>query len=325
VSRWGSSEGGAGVDDNDPMTPEVLRYSAFTENGRGGNPAGVVLAAAGLDPQTMLGIAAEVGYSETAFLVPDEPGRATIRYFSPQAEVAFCGHATIATAVALAERTGPGPLALQTAAGPVTVRTASTPAGLTATLTSPPARSAPADPGVVEQLLTTLRWDRADLDPRYPVHVAHAGNDHPVLAAGSLDRLARFDYDYDALAALMAEQGWTTVHAFWAESDDLFPARNAFPPGGVVEDPATGAAAAAFGGYLRTLAGSNGSSGWSGPRPVTVLQGHHMGRPSRLVVDIPGAPDTGIDVTGTAGPVETAPGPVTDPGPDPATAPPLHG
>jgi PhzF family phenazine biosynthesis protein len=253
----------------------------------------------------MLDIAHDLGFSETAFLVPETAGRASIRYFSPQAEVAFCGHATIATAVALAEREGPGTWQLTTQAGPVTVRTATTPSGTTATLTSPPTSSAPADPATVDLLLEALRWTRADLDPRYPVHVANAGNHHPVVAVSERDRLSAFDYDYEALAALMAEQGWTTVHAFWAESADLFHARNAFPPGGMVEDPATGSAAAAFGGYLRTLCGA------AAPRSLTILQGHDMGFPCRLVVDLDPGRDT-LDVTGAATPMAaSAPGPRT--------------
>src|SRR6188472_952737 len=102
------------------MNTQVLRYAAFTDEGRGGNPAGVVLDAGALTDGEMLTVAAAIGYSETAFVVagPDHP---TVRFFSPVAEVAFCGHATVATAVALAERRGPSTLELATSAGPVTV------------------------------------------------------------------------------------------------------------------------------------------------------------------------------------------------------------
>jgi PhzF family phenazine biosynthesis protein len=276
-----------------PAVADVLRYAAFTDHRRGGNPAGVVLDASSLRPAEMLDIAARVGFSETAFLLPEEPGRAGVRYFSPRDEVAFCGHATIATAVALADRDGPGELQLSTAAGPVTVTTAWTEDGTTATLTSPPASSVAADGPTIDLVLRALGWSRSELDPAYPVHVANAGNRHPVVGVSGLERLAAFDYDYDALAALMADRGWTTVHAFWAESPVLFHARNAFPPGGVVEDPATGAAAAAFGGYLRALHGDDT------PDRVTILQGHHMGSPSRLVVDLSQDRAT-VSVTGTA-------------------------
>ncbi|PPS90838.1 hypothetical protein BZZ08_00435 [Streptomyces sp. MH60] len=97
-----------------------------------------------------------------------------------------------------------------------------------------------------------LRWDGADLDPELPPHVAFAGNDHLILAVGSRARLADLDYDFDALAALMRAHGWTTAHLVWREDERRYHARDPFPVGGVVEDPATGAAAVVFGGYLRT-------------------------------------------------------------------------
>ncbi len=275
------------------MTVEVLRYSAFTRDGAGGNPAGVVLDAGSLTDADMLSIAADLGYSETAFVLSDDLGRVRLRYFSPLAEVAFCGHATIATAVALAERDGTGRLELTTMAGAVGVETEPGPEGITASLTSPPAHSRPVDPAVLERSLAALRWTAAALDERFPVHVGFAGNQHLVIGVRDEPTLAALDYDYDALAALMAEQGWTTVHAFWAASASVFHARDPFPPGGVVEDPATGAAAAAFGGYLRT----------TGLVPVpsrfTILQGHHMGAPSRLLVDLD-ADTESVRVSGTA-------------------------
>jgi PhzF family phenazine biosynthesis protein len=282
------------------MPAEVLRYAAFTDHGRGGNPAGVVLDADGLEAAEMLAVAAEVGYSETAFARPDpsDPGRHVVRYFSPVAEVAFCGHATVATGVALAEREGPGRSVMETPAGPVTVVTEAGDEGLTATLTSPPASTRPATQEQLERTLRAFGWSADELDPRFPPHVANAGNDHLVLAAGSEGRLASLEYDYPALERLMAEEGWTTVHAFLARSPELFEARDPFPPGGVVEDPATGAAAAAFGGYLRFLEPA------AVPRRVTILQGHHMGRPSRLLVDI--APDVAtVGVTGAATRIDT--------------------
>jgi len=272
----------------------VLRYAAFTEQGAGGNPAGVVLDARGLDNAERLAIAAEIGYSETAFVEPTgAPGNYRVRYFSPRAEVAFCGHATIATAVAIAERLGPGQLHFDTLAGPVPVATQVGGAGATATLTSVPTRTRPAQDDELDRALRALRWDREDLDGRYPAHVAYAGNEHLILALRDRDRLAGLDYDYPALAALMTEQAWTTLQLVQAHSPALFAARNPFPPGGVVEDPATGAAAAAFGGYLRALGLVDL------PAQVTVLQGEDMGQPSRLLVDISNDDDR-VRVTGTA-------------------------
>src|SRR4029077_3172106 len=87
--------------------PVLLRLAAFTTDPSGGNPAGVWIGTALPPDDEMQRIAAEVGYSETAFLVPADDaviGHFRLRYFSPLAEVPFCGHATIASGVALAER-----------------------------------------------------------------------------------------------------------------------------------------------------------------------------------------------------------------------------
>jgi PhzF family phenazine biosynthesis protein len=280
----------------------VLRYAAFTRDGAGGNPAGVVLDATGLDDAARLAVAAEVGYSETAFLEFQDEGPAGRRYrtrfFSPKAEVAFCGHVTIASAVAIAERHGPGPLLFETLAGPVAVRTEAGPGGVTATLTSVPTHTRPAGHDELSAALVSLRWNLGDLDDRYPPHVAFAGNDHLVLAVRDRATLAALDYDYPALDALMADRNWTTVQLVHEDAPGRWSARDPFPPGGVVEDPATGAAAAAFGGYLRSLGLVEP------PARITIIQGEDLGRPSELVVTIP--PGDRIDVTGTAGPIREA-------------------
>ncbi|WP_149263517.1 PhzF family phenazine biosynthesis protein [Actinomadura sp. K4S16] len=276
-------------------TAQALRYTAFDVDGEGGNPAGVVLDARGLDAARMQDIAAEIGFSETAFLFDEggAPDRFRIRYFSPLAEVAFCGHVTIATAVALAERRGTGSLRLDTMAGEVGVETREAGGRVLATLTSVPPTVRDVAEADLAAALDALGWEAAQLDPALPPRIANAGNDHLVLAASTRARLADLDYDMDALGELMARNDWTTVHLVWRESETVFHARDPFPPGGVVEDPATGAAAAAFGGYLRSLGLV------APPARLTIRQGEDMGRPSRLLVDVPSG-DTGISVSGTA-------------------------
>lgn len=277
----------------------VLRYSAFTPEGAGGNPAGIVLDAAGLDPTRMLALAAEVGYSETAFVMArdDAERRFRVRYFSPLVEVPFCGHATVATAVALAERNGPGEFVFDTPAGEIPVSTAADPDGtVRATLTSVPTRSRPATPDELTQALAALCWAEGDLDPELPPHVAFGGAEHLVLAVASRARLADLAYDFDGLADVMRQHGWTTLQLVWREKDDLFHARDPFPVGGVVEDPATGAAAAAFGGYLRTLGLVRE------PMTLTLHQGEDMGCPSELLVDIDPT-DPRVRVTDRARPI----------------------
>jgi PhzF family phenazine biosynthesis protein len=265
-----------------------LRYAAFTDSPAGGNPAGVVLDATGMTDAEMLAIAAELGYSETAFVFPREHREYDVRYFSPLAEVPFCGHATIATAVALAERDGPGPLLFHTPAGEVPVDTTND----TATLTSvvPHVEHVPAD--LLEHALSALHWSDTDLDPALPPKVAYAGARHLILAAATRARLADLDYDFGALQRIMLAHDLTTVDLVFRESETTYHARNPFPVGGVVEDPATGAAAAAFGAYLRDLGVI------TPPATVTIHQGDDMGRPSVLTVTIDDRPE--IRVSGRA-------------------------
>jgi PhzF family phenazine biosynthesis protein len=274
---------------------EVLRYAAFSPDPRGGNPAGVVLDATGATDGEMLAVAAEVGFSETVFLVARDDAVFDVRYFSPLAEVSFCGHATIAAAVADAQRRGPGALTFNTRAGTVAVSTARGSTGeLRATLTSVAPCTVDLAGNDCVDLLNALGWATVDLDPALPPRVAFAGAWHPIIAAATRGRLADLDYDFDALAALMAARQWTTIDLVWQESATVYHARNPFPPGGIVEDPATGAAAAAFGGYLREL------NLIQVPSTIVIYQGADLGRPGILTVDIGAEPGTGIGVTGTA-------------------------
>ena len=80
----------------------ILKIAAFSYDNKGGNPAGVVICEEMPTKKEMLGIAKQVGYSETAFLKPLSDGW-RIRYFSPEIEVPFCGHATIASGAAFSK------------------------------------------------------------------------------------------------------------------------------------------------------------------------------------------------------------------------------
>jgi len=287
----------------------LLRLAAFATDPAGGNPAGVWLGDALPSDDEMLRIAAEVGYSETAFLTPDgsgNTGQFRVRYFSPLAEVPFCGHATIASGVAIAGQSGgwvergtEGSIELLfvTNNGPVAVSVAPGTDGLPrATLTSvEPTVQDPA-PGLVTRMLTLLDWRPDELDPNLPPAVAFAGAKHLVIAVRSLATLERLAYPFEDLKGLMLEADLTTIQLVWREAPDRFRARDPFPVGGVVEDPATGAAAAALGAYLR----ARGEI--TPPASFEIVQGVEMGRPSRLTVTIvPG--EEGVRVSGNAVPI----------------------
>ena len=271
---------------------DVLKIAAFSDGDTGGNPAGVVIADRLPDPAEMQKIAAEVGFSETAFAAPAERGW-RVRYFSPESEVPFCGHATIALGAALALQNGDGVFALTLNAAEITVEGRRNGKTIIGALQSPPTRSRPADPAVVSDSLVLFGYAHDDLDPRIPPAVAEGGASHLVLALAARKKLAAMSYDLDAGRKLLNNAGLVTISLVHAETPQLFHARNPFASGGVYEDPATGAAAAALAGYLRDL-------DWSHHGVIDIVQGEDMGMRSRLRAEFSSIPGTSIRVSGTA-------------------------
>ncbi len=170
-----------------PLEPELVRIAAFSDGQQGGNPAGVWLGSRLPAAEEMQRIAAQVGFSETAFAAPLSPlgppgsprGAATarqtaesgewrVRYFSPEAEVPFCGHATIALGVALARRFGEGEYALHLNQTEIKVSGWQDEEGQwQAALQSPPTRKQ-AGPGRVGECRADAVW----------LHVSRSGSPH---------------------------------------------------------------------------------------------------------------------------------------------------
>ncbi len=274
----------------------VLRLAAFSQDGKGGNPAGVAFYDEMPSEQEMLAVAKEVGYSETAFLVK-QGSDWRVRYFAPELEVPFCGHATIALGAALGERFGEGTYKLVLNDSEISVRAERSARGISATLQSPETWSEDAPKEYVEKILAEFQLNQGQLDARFPVRIAGAGAKHLILFLKDRQTLADMKYDFDAVRALMMEKGLITISLLWQESDSVIHSRNAFAAGGVYEDPATGAAAAALAGYLRDI-------GWKGANPFTILQGEDMGVPSRLVVSYTPKAGESIAVSGEVRQIE---------------------
>ena len=270
---------------------KVHKVAAFTSGDAGGNPAGVMIRAALPEEPAMQRIAAEMGYSETVFAAPHEDGW-RVRYFSPDGEVAFCGHATIALGAVLAQQNGDGVFPLTTNHARVTVEGRANGKGATAALQSPATSSAPATPALVQEALKLFGYALADLDDRIPPAVASGGVQHLVLALASRDKLRAMRYELGAGRSLMRRYGLTTISLVHAETPQRFHARNPFASSGVYEDPATGAAAA-LAGYLRDLDWPHGGA-------IDIIQGEDMGAPCHLQVQIPAPPGSSIRVSGQA-------------------------
>ena len=270
----------------------VQRISAFSNGSQGGNPAGVVLCDEMLDAAVMQKLAKEVAYSETVFAAPTEGGW-RVRYFAPEVEVDFCGHATIALGAALARRVGDGSFTLKLNRAQITVDGYGSESAWGASFQSPPTRSGPVSAAVLNETLALFGLDRGALDTRIPPAIAHGGGDHLILALKDRETLRAMRYDLANGRALALREGLLTFSLLYAEQPSLFHARNPFPFGGVYEDPATGAAAAALAGYLRDI-------GWPHDGAIVIYQGEDMGVPSRLQAEITAQRGDSIRVSGTA-------------------------
>lgn len=134
----------------------VLKIAAFSDGENGGNPAGVVIANQLPADAEMQRIAADVGFSETAFAAPAGSGW-RVRYFSPESEVPFCGHATIALGAALALKNGDGVFQLTLNEAEITVEGRLDGRVVSAALQSPPTRSKGAPAPLVSDALALIR------------------------------------------------------------------------------------------------------------------------------------------------------------------------
>lgn len=271
---------------------KINRIAAFSDGGTGGNPAGVVVADELPSDRIMQQTAADVGYSETVFAAPAEAAWRA-RYFSPETEVPFCGHATIALGTELAARNGDGIFKLILNEAEISVEGSSEGERYIAALQSPPTFSRDADPSLVSATLSLFGYTEEDLDKRIPIAFANGGANHLILCLNSRKALSSMSYDLEAGRQIMTDAGLITVLLGYAETSQLFHTRNPFASGGVYEDPATGAATAAFAGYLRDIAWPHGGE-------LNIVQGEDMGSRSLLTATFSDEPGSSIRVSGSA-------------------------
>lgn len=269
----------------------INRVSAFSSNNEGGNPAGVVICNNFPTNDEMLNIAKEVGYSETAFLKRVDAGW-KIRYFSPEMEIPFCGHATIASTAVLGENFGEGNYKLFLNEGDISVSIFKSEKGIyTSTLQSPRTHSIEAPEVYANEILNEFNLTEEDVNSNYPIRFAFAGAKHIIIVLKEHTKLKAMNYNFDSLKNIMKKESLTTVSLLWQESSNLFHSRNPFPSGGIYEDAATGAAAAALAGYLRDIK-------YKGNNCFEIIQGEDMGCPSRLLVEYTDEIGSSIKVAG---------------------------
>lgn len=268
-----------------------MRYfvvDAFTDQPFGGNPAGVVLLDSDQFPEDklMLQIAAELRYSETAFIRRHSEKEFTIRYFTPKAEVELCGHATIASFYLLHhEGLASGTCLCHTLAGDLRIE-----AGERVMMQMAMPRIV-STVEAVEEVYKALGV--SNYQPTMPVQIAYSGLPDLMIPLTDVNTLQALKPDMEAITAITKKYDAVSFHVF-AFANDGYTAhvRDFAPLYGVPEESATGTANAALTFYLQ----HNGCLG--AEADGSFMQGEAMGRPSVVATQI--RKDGTIYVGGTA-------------------------
>jgi trans-2,3-dihydro-3-hydroxyanthranilate isomerase len=279
------------------MTRRFVTLDVFTGAALAGNPLAVVFDAEGLDDQRMQAIAREFNLSETVFVLPpdDSRHRAALRIFTPQRELAFAGHPTVGAAAALAlaenikdqvfgleERAGIVPCVVERRGEGRAFARFRAPQAPSRIEGAPRPEAAAAALGLdVDEIGETARWS--------------AGLGWDFVEVASLEALARARPGAGFAEAFAAHPG---AYLFYRVEDWTVWRARAFAPGaGVLEDPATGSAAAAFAGLVHRRVRPE-----DGDYDIVVEQGVEMGRPSRINVQLICRGNTleGVEIGGEA-------------------------
>ena len=259
-----------------------MRYfivDAFTNEPFGGNPAGVVLLDGDFPSEKLMQqVAAELRYSETAFVQQNGPKEFTVRYFTPAGEVDLCGHATIATFGLLRQEGIISDHSLcinHTLAGDLEINVGEQ---IMMQMATPRAIDKPID---IDRLHHIMAGTDCNEWPQLPVEIISTGLPDIMMPVMNPEALDALQPDMDALADLSRQLGVTGVHAF-AITEDGYTAhvRNFGPLYGIPEESATGTANGALTHYLHRQGILNA------PAECRFLQGEVMQRPSVIATSL---------------------------------------
>ncbi len=282
-------------------------YDVFTDRIFAGNPLAVVTDADGIADEDMLRITREFNLSETTFILsPEDPKHtARVRIFTPGYEMPFAGHPTVGTAIAIARQRGlHGELLLELNAGLFKVAVEQRGEDWFAEFLNPnlPAQTGEAPPPEKLEAALFLPPNTLNRDEHRPRLIGAGGVDY-VYARASLAHVRQAKVNSAAFDALALDETiGVYLYTDGGEAEDAnFHARMFAPNAGIIEDPATGSAAASLPGQIalsEVLA--DGEHGW------VIEQGFEMGRPSRIharLVVSDGAV-TSVRIGGAAVPVQ---------------------
>jgi PhzF family phenazine biosynthesis protein len=231
------------------MKIQAQVVSAFTKDGKGGNKAGVVLFEPELTAMQKTAIAAELGFSETAFVSASDRADYRLEYFTPAGEIPLCGHATIGTFSLLASqhRIAPGSCTIETKAGLLSIETDAE--GGVFMEQNRPAYFEEVPP---EDITPCFSAAAPLLNPALPAQIVSTGLRDIMLPVADVAVLGAMTPDFPASARLSEKRDCVGIHAFALSDDPEITAvcRNFAPRYDIDEEAATGTSNCALASYL---------------------------------------------------------------------------
>lgn len=256
----------------------------FAEEKYAGNPLAVVRDASGLTSERMQKIAREINFSETAFILSDQPrdGGYEVRIFTPKAEVPFAGHPTLGTAFVIRQEILGTPietvnLHLKAGTISVTFHDEDHAAGILWMKQKSPIFGRIMEPGPVAKM---LGLKTSDVDERFPIQEVSTGLPFVMVPLKTLAAVKQAQVIRDQLFDGVKDTEAKLVFIFCPQVYHEAHRINARMFGdyyGVAEDPATGSANGCLAGYLVKYRYFG-----EGPIDIQVEQGYEIGRPSLL-------------------------------------------
>ncbi len=250
---------------------KLYKLSAFPKTKSGGNKAGVVLNGDYLTEEEMKGIAKEVGYSETAFVLKSDKADFKVRFFTPTDEVDLCGHATIAAFNLLRDLKviKPG------------IYTQETKAGVLKLYVRPQiVFMQQNNPEFFETLIVEDVRNCFDnegfVHPEFPIKVVSTGLKEIFIPVISVDALNNLKPNIEEILRVSKKHDCIGIHAFaFGGNECAAYGRNFAPVVGIDEESATGTSNGALSCYLYELVDKS-------TKQLVLRQGYSMDKPSEI-------------------------------------------
>lgn len=260
--------------DSSKKVINVQILNAFAENGKGGNPAGVVLNADDLSYRNKLEISKKVGLSETAFVSKSMTDDFKLDFFTPTKQIAHCGHATVATFSYL-KQIG----ALKNDSSSKETIDGSRKIELIGDLAFME-QLAPKYTDVSNKesvVLKSLGLKKSDLIPNAPIQLVNTGNSFILVPVKSNEILKNIIPDFDLISEVSDAFDLIGYYVFSTDTESDATSRMFGPRYGILEESGTGMAAGPLACYLFDILKIKKNS-------FHIQQGNYMKDPSPSLI-----------------------------------------